>query len=154
MVVRTVKNATTSINYYFDTTVKAAVHANVSRDVCFYYEGNQKLTYPAFFIHHFIMGAPTNYQKQNTFSVSIFVNKSQDMLAWDLMDEFYNAGAFQQDNVSQFKFIPLYDWSDKNNPVQTGCIRLVLPQNQGFDYRDDIDRNVRIYSIDVDAYYI
>lgn len=153
MAIKTTKNATTSINYFFDTTVKAAVHANVSTDVCFYYEGNQKLTYPAMLIHHFIIGAPTNYQKMNMFSVSIFVNKSQDILAWNIMDEFFNTDRFNQDNVKQFKFIPMYNWDDKNNPVQYGCIRLVLPQDAGFNYRDDIDRNVRIYSIDVEAYY-
>lgn len=154
MAIKTVKNGTTSINYYFETVVKPAVQADVSRSICFYYEGNQVMTYPAVLIHHQSIGVVSNYQKKNLFTLTIHVNKSQDMIAWEIIDSILNLNAFRQDNVSQFKFIPLYNWDDKNNPVQYGCIRLVINEEEGFKYHDDIDRNVRIYRLDIDAYYV
>lgn len=153
MAKKTVLNATTSINYWFETVIKPAVHADVSRDVCFYYEENQKLTYPAVYIDHYTIGAPYNLQKMNQISMNVFVNKSMDIMAWGLQDCFFNTSGLTTENASGIKMIPLYDWADKLNPVQYGCVRILLEDGNGFTQQGDDDREVRHYRLDLDAYY-
>lgn len=150
---KTVTNATTSINYWLDTVLKPAIKAEITPQVCFYYEENQKLTYPCVFVDHFVQGASSNLQKYNIFSINVFTFKSNDLMAWGFQDVFFNTTGFTSESVNQIKMIPMLDWTDKNNPVQYACVRLYLPSGNGFIQQGDKDKEIRHYRLDVEAYY-
>lgn len=150
-----IQNATTSINYWLDQNAVTPSSTAAGQKVCWYYEGNQKITYPGVVLHHFdIGGRSDSYEFYNQFSIDIQMNQDNDMMAWAIADSIYQTLGFTTDNVLQIVQIPMLDWTVKTAPVNLGkCVRIQLPKGHAWDKRTDTDKSIRHYRVDLEAYY-
>ena len=152
-----VVNATSSFNVnYCNGILKPAFESKIGEDVCFFYQSNQFRTYPSVQVQHYIVGQWEQKSREfkNEIAFHITVRGNQDRIAWQLISEFFNTTKLTPNNVLMHQKIDLYNWSDPNNPVKYGCMRLLLRSGQGFSlYVDPMDDEIRHYRIDLDLFY-
>lgn len=144
-------NAYCSINDYFQETIKPVMDQVYGGNVCFYYETDIRRTYPSCLIHHFLEGADDEktWEDMNYIEFQISLNKNLTHIRTKMMQAFAEAAGLTSDNVYGHQQIPLYDYTDPDNRVRIGCLRLKYLSNGWRNTIDNIDPNIRHTSRDL-----
>jgi hypothetical protein len=144
-------NTYCSINDYFQEVIKPEMDLIYGSDVCFYYETNIRRTYPSCLIHHFMEAGDDEktWEYMNYIEFHISLNKDLTHIRTKMMQKFIQTIGLTSNNVYGHQQIPLYDYSDINNRVRIGCLRVSFLSNGWRNTIDNVDPTIRHTSRDL-----
>lgn len=145
-------NSTTSINMYFQNSLKPELESIYGDDICIYFQSQQKMSYPNIVVYHPVIGDQTNriFNYSNDIAFHINVPMAKDMIARKMIDRFYSFTSLDIRNVSKFIVLPVYDY-DVTPEEKVGCLRLYM--NSGFRRIPSQDTQIIHYMADLSIFY-